>query len=338
MHSAAALVITSISAPNPVLSACADGCREHGIDFLVMGDISSPDEFVLAGCDFWSIERQRAHDSRLARILPERHYARKNMGYLVAIARGAEVIIETDDDNFPRDDFWRERIPWQQAALADDCGWINIYRYFTGLSVWPRGYPLELVQRPVPPPDHFPIQEAFCPIQQGLADENPDVDAVYRLLLPLPVRFAVEPRIALGRGSWTPFNSQNTTWFKAAFPLLYLPSHCSFRMCDIWRSFVAARICWANEWRILFHGPTVWQERNEHNLLKDFADEMVGYLNNALICEMLAALDIRPGIDNLAENLMTCYRALISHDLVGAAELPLLEAWLEDIAAGTAGK
>ena len=30
-----ALVITSISAPNPVLTACAEGSRKHDIDFIV---------------------------------------------------------------------------------------------------------------------------------------------------------------------------------------------------------------------------------------------------------------------------------------------------------------
>lgn len=328
------LVITSISAPNPALAACAVGCREHGLDFLVVGDVSSPAGFMLPGCDFWSIERQRGFRSRLARILPERHYARKNLGYLAAMARGAEVIIETDDDNFPRKEFWKERIALQRSLLADNRGWLNVYRYFTDLMVWPRGYPLEMVRQALPPLGDFPEDNIYCPVQQGLADDNPDVDAAYRLLFPLPIRFKPEPSLALGKGSWAPINSQNTTWFMEAFPLLYLPSHCSFRMCDIWRGFVASRICWANGWRILFHGPTVWQERNEHNLLKDFADEMVGYLNNTAMCDLLAALDIRPGPENLPENLMTCYRALIDHGWIGSGELPLLAAWLEDIEAG----
>jgi hypothetical protein len=75
-----------------------------------------------------------------------------------------------------------------------------------------------------------------------LADENPDVDAIYRLTLPLPIIFNKANNVALGNNSFCPFYSQNRTWFKEAFPLLYLSSHCSFRMTDIWRSFVAQRI------------------------------------------------------------------------------------------------
>src|SRR5205807_7157091 len=126
-----------------------------------------------------------------------------------------------------------------------------------------------------------------CPIQQGLSDENPDVDAIYRMANPLPVLFDKANSVSLGKNSWCPFNSQNTTWFKEAFPLLYLPSYCSFRMTDIWRSFVAQRIAWTCGWSILFHQSTVRQDRNDHNLMTDFKDEISGYSNNALICKSL---------------------------------------------------
>jgi STELLO glycosyltransferases len=325
-----ALVITSISSPNKILSSCADGALKHGVDYIVVGDVRSPPDFTLSGCDFWSIERQKELQLELAPILPERHYARKNLGYLIALKRGAEVIIETDDDNFPYEAFWAKRSERNKAVLIEDGGWINVYRYFTDSHIWPRGFPLEHIQKPVPPLNQLPEQELFCPIQQGLADDNPDVDAIYRLTMPLPQQFSGTSNIALGRGSWCPFNSQNTTWFKEAFPLLYIPSYCSFRMCDIWRSFVALRICWANDWGVLFHSPSVWQERNEHNLLKDFADEIPGYLNNAWICAELEGIDVRPGKEHLPDNLLACYKKLIELQVVAAQELSLLSAWLED--------
>ena len=61
-------------------------------------------------------------------------------------------------------------------------------------------------------------------------------------------------------------------------------------MTDIWRSFVAQRIAWANNWSILFHEPTVWQERNDHSLMRDFKDEVPGYLHNRRIGEVLDRL------------------------------------------------
>jgi hypothetical protein len=331
MFNNTALVITSISTPNAVLAACAEGSKAHGVDFIVVGDTKSPPDFQLPGCDFWGIERQRSLSSSLASILPERHYARKNLGYLIAMKRGAEVIIETDDDNSPYEDFWKERASLQRTNLLVNRDWINVYRFFTDALIWPRGFPLEHIRKPMVTLDSKDENDLYCPIQQGLADDNPDVDAIYRLTMPLPQRFSCGNSIALSKGSWSPFNSQNTTWFKEVFPLLYIPSYCSFRMCDIWRSFVALRICWANDWGVLFHGPTVCQERNDHDLLKDFADEVPGYLNNTKICEHLATLNIKKGVDNIGDNLRKCYQELISLDLVKGDELQLLDAWLADI-------
>ena len=63
---------------------------------------------------------------------------------------------------------------------------------------------------------------------------DPDVDAVYRLTRKTPLFFdrAAEP-VVLASDTWTPFNSQNTLFYREAFPLLYLPCHVSFRMTDI---------------------------------------------------------------------------------------------------------
>lgn len=331
MPTKTSLVITSISPPNPVLMSYAEESRRNDVDFIVIGDVKSPPDFNLAGCDFWSIQRQRELGFQLAKTLPERHYARKNLGYLVAMERGAGIIIETDDDNFPKEAFWQKRSAFQAANLVEQAGWINVYRYFTDAPVWPRGFPLEYTMNQVVSLEFFPERESYCPIQQGLADGNPDVDAIYRLVMPLPVYFSARPRLILSKGSWSPFNSQNTTWFKEAFPLLYIPSYCSFRMCDIWRSFVASRICWANGWGLLFVGPTVWQERNEHNLLKDLEDELPGYLHNAHICTVLENLDIKSGPRYISENMMRCYRALVEIGMVGVKELNLLNDWFDDI-------
>ena len=175
------------------------------------------------------------------------------------------------------------------------------------------------------------MKNIICPIQQGLADENPDVDAVYRLAYPLPLNFNKGMNLALGNGAWSPFNSQNTYWYKEAFPLLYLPAYCSFRMTDIWRSYVAQRISWANGWSILYHEATVWQERNQHNLMKDFEDEIPGYLNNAKICRELENLNIKGGKENMLDDLRTCYTMLTEKGFVGKEEMALVDPWCEDI-------
>ncbi|MDO6389178.1 STELLO glycosyltransferase family protein [Pontibacter sp. BT731] len=326
------IVITSIADEcHPVLTKIAARAVNHQVPVIVIGDISSPKEFYLEGCEFYSIEHQDQLPFKLAEKLPVGHYSRKNLGYLMAIERGAEIIVETDDDNIPLAAFWDERSIEAEAHLLENTGWTNVYRYFADINIWPRGFALEHLHEEIP--DLGETIFVKSPIQQGLADENPDVDAIYRLTMSLPVYFKISKSIALGTNSFCPFNSQNTTWFKEAFPLLYLPSYCSFRMTDIWRSFVAQRIAWTCGWPILFHNSTVRQERNIHNLMNDFRDEIRGYENNNRIFNSLKGLNLKDGVSSIPENMIKCYTELVKLGLLDSTELDLLEAWLEDISA-----
>jgi hypothetical protein len=325
------VVVTSISGPNKSLGELARGCRERGYDFIVIGDEASPADFHINGCDFYGLERQKKMDLKFAELCPTRHYARKNIGYLLAIANGVSVIVETDDDNIPYDNFWDVRRRKQSAKVVEKAGWVNVYRYFTDANIWPRGMPLECMNAEGAPFESLNTRNIDCPIQQGLCNENPDVDAIYRLIMPLPQAFEKSRRVALTRESWCPFNSQNTTWWGDAFGLLYLPSYCSFRMTDIWRSFIAQRVAWTNGWGVLYHEPNMWQERNEHNLMCDFEDEMPGYLNNFKIYQELECLPLVSGIDKIGANLRLYYEKLIEMELVDAQEMDLLEVWNECI-------
>jgi hypothetical protein len=324
------LVITSIAgADHPVLQQYAVEAVQHQTNLIIVGDRKSPADFHLPGCEYFSLNRQQAMPLAIAEKLPFNHYSRKNIGYLAAMKAGAEIIIETDDDNLPYPEFWSARARQVDAHHLVDQGWLNVYRYFCDENIWPRGFSLEHILEPIPVLESTcPV---YCPIQQGLATENPDVDAIYRLTRHLPIEFRHGANLALGRGTICPFNSQNTTWFREAFLLMYLPSYCSFRMTDIWRSFVAQRLAWTCDWNILFHSSTVWQERNAHNLMKDFQDEIPGYLHNLHICEALQQLVLPAGRENLAANLIVCYDKLIAMEMVGAAEMAVLKAWIEDV-------
>ncbi|MBN2180462.1 MAG: DUF288 domain-containing protein [Sedimentisphaerales bacterium] len=322
-----AVVITSVSAPNRAMTEIAEGCKQKGYRFIVIGDESSPSDFYIDGCDFYNLEDQIKTGFEFAQMCPRKHYARKNIGYLIAIKNGASIIVETDDDNIPYDTFWRQRRRNLRVKTVEKPGWVNIYRYFTDANIWPRGIPLEEINNEPISLESLNVRDMDCPIQQGLADENPDVDAIYRLILPLPQSFFKDRYVAISKETWCPFNSQNTTWWRDAFALLYLPSYCSFRMTDIWRGFVAQRIAKVNGWGILFHEPSVWQQRNEHNLMRDFRDEIPGYLNNAEICREFERLDLEPGADKIAANLRLCYEILVAKDRVDRRELELLDMW-----------
>ncbi len=133
------LVITSIAGPNaPVLVTFSTECNKRNVPFIVIGDSKSPKNFHLEGCDYWSLERQETLEYKLASIIPTRHYARKNLGYLLALQNGAETIIETDDDNFPQVDFWQILARTQHINAYDikDQGWVNVYQYFSDARLY----------------------------------------------------------------------------------------------------------------------------------------------------------------------------------------------------------
>jgi len=338
MNTNCSLVITSIARPeNAVLRAFARECKANGVPFIVIGDGRSPGDFQLDNCDFRGLDRQRELPFELAGLLPEKTYARKNLGYLIAMRNNAEVVVEADDDAFPKPEFWQERRRKVRARVIEDAGWVNVYRYFTHDNIWPRGFALEELRAARRSVSCDDAREIHAPIQQGLADGNPDVDALYRLTLPLPVTFDKAGPVALGRNSWCPINSQNTTWFKEAFPLLYLPCYCSFRMTDIWRGFIAQRIAWTCGWHVTFHDATILHERNDHDLLKDFNDEVAGYLNNGRIADELMKLDLKGGVDAIGENLFLCYAMLIDRGHIGRGEMELVRAWINDCLAVVQG-
>jgi hypothetical protein len=325
-----AVVVTTINYPTRAIQEISRDVDRLQAEFILIGDQKSPADFNQPGSTYLDLAAQQKSGFKYALHAPTQHYARKNVGYLAAIRNGATIIIETDDDNVPRETFWTFRRPSVLARVVETSDWVNVYAYYTDGNIWPRGLPLERIKLAPPPFADLALEVVHCPIQQGLADENPDVDAIYRLTLPLPVTFRMDGPIAL-RGAWCPFNSQNTTWWREAFPLLYLPYYCSFRMTDIWRSFVAQRIAYLNGWGVLFHAATVFQQRNEHNILRDFEEEIPGYLHNERIRMALNSLNLPTGRCRIPSAMRACYERLVALELVGRDEIPLLDVWLEDL-------
>lgn len=326
-------IVTTVQRPTPAICELAERLKNIDGTLVVVGDKKGPENFDIAGIDFLSLKEQLASSFKLARNLPVNHYARKNIGYLHAISRGARCIYETDDDNAPLSGWTLRTKEIETVIVEDKRQWVNVYSLFSDKRIWPRGFPLDCIA------DSFtmPIkvsekpETVSSPIQQGLADNSPDVDAVWRLVLDQPFEFETGKSIMLPEGVWCPFNSQSTWWWPEAYPLMYLPSYCSFRMTDIWRSFIAQRCLWELDYGIVFHAPEVFQERNEHNLMRDFEDEIPGYTRNKKIVEVLEGLILGKGHENVENNLLKSYESLVKTDFFPEEEIVLVETWLEDL-------
>jgi hypothetical protein len=94
---------------------------------------------------------------------------------------------------------------------------------------------------------------------------------------------------------------------------------------------VAQRCLWELDMGIVFHAPEVYQDRNVHDLMRDFRDEIPGYDKNREICEILARVKLKKGEAAVSENLLSCYEALVAKDIFPSKELDLLKAWLKAI-------
>lgn len=314
------LIITTIN-DNEVLSYYAKESKKRNINFIIIGDKKTPKINIE---NFFSLEKQYKLKTKLSKLLPENHYSRKNIGYI--LAKDSKIIIETDDDNIPYENFWD--IPDIQIFCPEikSSKWINIYKFFSKENIWPRGLSLNYIHNL-----EYQIKFAknICPIQQRLADLNPDVDAIFRFLNKEDIKFD-DGNFALCENTFSPFNSQNTLWFNEVFALLYLPSYCSFRMTDIYRSFIAQKILWTLNCKLLFSSPSVYQIRNEHNIMSDFKQELEGYLGVDKIIDILNNTRLEIGQKNILNNLYSCYNNLIKEGFFDKKELIILEAWLKE--------
>ena len=63
------LVVTSIAAPNSELREIASQCKARGYSFYVIGDVPSPADFAIDGCEFYSLERQRTTGLKIAELI-----------------------------------------------------------------------------------------------------------------------------------------------------------------------------------------------------------------------------------------------------------------------------
>ena len=75
----------------------------------------------------------------------------------------------------------------------------------------------------------------------------------------------------------------------------------------------------------------MFQDRNFHNLIKDFVDEIQRYINNSEIVDILEETTIKGGKANFAHDLTLLYSRLVENGFLQELELELLNSWLLDV-------
>lgn len=327
------VVVTTINVPH-LLKEYADNFEKFGhkneVGFIVIGDLKTPkeaknvcDELQSRGFDatYMDVEAQREWLKRfpeLDKIIPYNSDNRRNIGFLVALEKGAEIVLSIDDDNFvkPDEDWYGyhsivgKEVELETVESSD--GWFNICTLLKTIperTIYPRGYPYSKRWKQTEIKKYKSKNRIV--LNLGLWDGEPDVDAVTRLHKPVKVQSDSSKKIMLSKGTNSPINTQNTAIHRDAMPAYYyIPMGVTIhgnkidRYGDIWSGLFVKKVIDHMGDTVAVGGPTVIHNRNPHNLLKDLKEELSGMILTEKLVSILESIRLS------SSNYLDSYREL----------------------------
>lgn len=286
-----ALITTTINVPT-VLALY----RKLGPDvaFFVAADEKTPLEAyefcaTIPNCEIYSPDRQRDLGYACSELLGWNCVERRNIALLEAVKWGADVVVTIDDDNVPTnpDYFWQAtgvdkkaltwtRLPFNGIKASSPTGWFD-----PGALLVPqtkhRGFPISIESEPV----FEPVIDAKVGVAQGLCLGDPDIDAVTRIAT-APIIHSVSELgragIVVDPSCWTVFNTQNTAFIRELAPAMFQMPGVG-RYSDIYASLITQRVMRERGLHVHFGQPFIWQQRNQHDLIRDLRQEIDGMAN-----------------------------------------------------------
>ncbi|MCX8126136.1 MAG: hypothetical protein N3E40_03215 [Dehalococcoidia bacterium] len=315
------IVVTTINLPTSVQGYCENISKFHrkgDTGIIVIGDRKTPketSEFLAKlskdgfECLYYDISAQEQWLRKfpdLARIIPYDSDNRRNVGFLIAVERGAEIIISIDDDNYMTEaDFVGEHsIVGKRHVLpsfSSSSGWFNVYSLMEtcpARPIYPRGFPY--CHRGEKTDIREGRSSGRVVMNAGLLLGDPDVDAVTRLNEPVQTtNLQSYDHFVLAPGTWCPINTQNTAFHRDVLPAYYyIPMGYSFkglrldRYGDIWSGYFARKIIDHMGDMVCYGKPLARHIRNTHNLFKDLGQEFWGMVLTDKLADVLKSVSI----------------------------------------------
>jgi hypothetical protein len=334
-----ALITTTIYVPTVLRQYRAS---DPDVLMIIAGDTKTPHDEVQALCDelghaiYLTPKDQERLGYACSEVIGWRSIQRRNIALLEALRLGAQVVLSVDDDNAPRrigyfEDL-REAFKGKMGAVFEGDKWFNLGDNADERFYY-RGYPFSERIEPRKPWLSKLVEpgQLRVGIVNGRIYGDPDINAIDRYPHGGPrVRNyrAYHPTYTDPRTTWTPINSQNTAYVRELAPLAFVLPGIG-RYDDIWASYIAQRVMEATDYHVYFGEPSVVQERNPHDWLKDLENEIYGMRHTEAFCEELKSVPIDDGASVL-EN-MEAVR-------LGAARLlprqtrDFFGAWIDDVA------
>ena len=266
------IVTTTI---NPPTKALIKFSEMTSWNLIVVGDVTTPKHLYQdLDCIYLDVEEQEALNKELSDLIGFKSLERRNFGYIYAVKNGAKIIASIDDDNIPLNN-WGNNLSIGKEITADH--YLTDSIAFDPLSVtninalWHRGFPIELIENKNS--NLTKTKKKLVPkVQADLWNGDPDIDAICRI--------AYKPEVEINSlnlynsNKISPFNTQNT-FFDAEIMKYFMQLPFVGRMSDIWGSYLFQKEL--PEVDIVYSQPSVYQDRNIHNLVNDLEKELLGY-------------------------------------------------------------
>ena len=266
------IVCTSI---NPLTLALEKYDSLNDWTLIVVGDQKTPIDYKLINGIYLSPVDQEKISKKLSDLIGWNCIQRRNFGLLHAFNLGADIVATVDDDNIPLDNWGNEILVDKELELKEFQIESEVFDPIGATSykhLWHRGFPLELInQRDF---TEHKLTLVTPVVQADFWNGDPDIDAFCRLEHKPNCNFS-DTDFPFTSNKISPFNSQNTILSKNIAFDYFLYPHIG-RMDDIWASYYVQSL--GN--RVVYNKPTVFQDRNVHNLIEDLKKEYLGYENN----------------------------------------------------------
>jgi hypothetical protein len=265
------IVTTTIHAPTKALLRFA-AMKEWTL--IVVGDKKTPHAaYESLGCVYLHPDVQAERYPALSEAIGWNTIQRRNIGFVEAYRRGADVVATVDDDNVPYGDWGTQLLIGREVDLEMYEPELDVFDPLAATDqrqLWHRGYPIEHVPQRHRC-THVGRARRKVLVQADLWDGDPDIDAIARLSMMPSVTFGpVQP---YGSSRVGPFNSQNTFLAREVVPF-YAVLPFVGRMDDIWGSYVLqARFPGS----VAYCRASVCQERNPQDLVTNLQNELLGY-------------------------------------------------------------
>ena len=93
------IVTTTINGPTEAIELFD---RHEDFELIVIGDKKTPANYALRRGTYIAPDEQERRYPRLSRLLGWNCIQRRNIGFLIALEMGADIVVTVDDDNVPQ--------------------------------------------------------------------------------------------------------------------------------------------------------------------------------------------------------------------------------------------